>query len=36
MPKAREPLSDDELIKALTKIPDEGDPHITDSDREMS
>ena len=36
MPKAGEPLSDDELIKALTKIPDEGDPHITDSDREMS
>jgi hypothetical protein len=36
MPKEGEPLSDDELIKALTKIPDEGDPHITDTDREMS
>ena len=36
LPKAGEPLSDDELIKALTKIPNEGDSTITDSDREMS
>jgi hypothetical protein len=36
IPKAGETLSDDELVKVLTKIPDEGDPHITGTDREMS
>ncbi len=30
------PISDKELIRALKKIPDEGDPHITGTDREMS
>ncbi len=35
-PKVGVPLSDDELIKALTKLPDEGDPHINDEDRTMS
>ena len=29
-------MSDDELKKVLTKIPDEGNPHITGTDREMS
>jgi hypothetical protein len=36
IPKVGVPLSDDELIKALTKIPDEGDPHINDNNRDMS
>jgi hypothetical protein len=36
IPKVGEPLTDAELIKALTKLPDKGDPHINDKDRTMS
>ena len=36
LPNVGESLSDEELIAALTKIPDEGDPHINDNDRTMS
>jgi hypothetical protein len=36
LPKVGEPLSDEELIVALTKIPDEGDPHINEDNMTMS
>jgi hypothetical protein len=36
LPDVGTPLSDEELIAALTKIPDEGDPYINENDREMS
>jgi hypothetical protein len=36
LPKQGEPLSDEELITALTKLPDKGDPHIDEDDRIMS
>ncbi len=36
LPNVGAPLSDEELIKALTKLPDEGDPYINENDREMS
>jgi hypothetical protein len=36
IPKAGVPISDKELIRALKKIPDEGNPHINGTDREMS
>jgi hypothetical protein len=36
LPKVGEPLLDEELIAALTKIPDEGDLYINDNDRTMS
>jgi hypothetical protein len=36
LPEQGQPISDDELNRVLKKIPDEGDPFINDSDREMS
>jgi hypothetical protein len=36
LPKEGEPPADEELITALTKLPDEGDPHINENDRIMS
>jgi hypothetical protein len=32
LPKVGTPLSDEELIKALIKLPDEGDPYINEND----
>jgi hypothetical protein len=36
LPETGQPISDEELNRVLTKIPDEGDQFINDSDREMS
>ena len=36
IPKKGIPIADSVLTRILTKIPDEGDPHLHDSDREMS
>ncbi len=33
IPKVGEPISDEELIRVLKKIPDEGDPFINDNDK---